>query len=220
MIDYAQARQTMVDCQIRPSDVTDLRLLAALLAVPRERFLPPPLAELAYLDMDLPIAGPPHHPTRRLLKPQVLAKLLQAAEIVASDRGLDVGCATGYSSAVLARLAKSVVALEQDPELLRHARAALAGIGNVEVAEGPLVAGWRSGAPYDVIVLNGGTEIVPEDLLAQLADGGRLVCVFGRGQATKATLFRRVHGALSDWPIFDCAAPLLPGFVSAPAFVF
>jgi protein-L-isoaspartate(D-aspartate) O-methyltransferase len=220
MIDYAQARQTMVDCQIRPSDVTDLPLLEALLAVPRERFLPPPVAELAYLDLDLPIAGPPHHPTRRLIKPQVLAKLLQAAEIAGSDRVLDVGCATGYSSAVLARLAKAVVALEEDPELLRQARAALAGIGSVELVEGRLTSGWPSGAPYDAVVLNGATEIVPEALLQQLANGGRLVCVLGRGQAAKATLFRRVNGALSDWPIFDCAAPLLPGFVAPPAFVF
>jgi protein-L-isoaspartate(D-aspartate) O-methyltransferase len=220
MIDYAQARQTMVDCQIRPADVTDLPLLAAMLAVPRERFLPPGLAELAYLDTDLSIAGPPHNPTRRLIKPQVLAKLLQAADIADSDHVLDVGCATGYSSALLARLAKSVVALEQDPELLRHARTALAGTPNVEIAEGALVSGWASRAPYDVIVVNGATEIIPGNLLEQLANGGRLACVLGRGQAAKAMLFRRVNGALSDRSIFDCAAPLLPGFVAPPAFVF
>jgi protein-L-isoaspartate(D-aspartate) O-methyltransferase len=220
MIDYAQARRTMVDCQIRPADVTDRALLAALLDVPRERFLPPHLAALAYLDLDLPLAGTPHNPTRRLLKPQVLAKLLQAAEITEADRVLDVGCATGYSSAILARLVKSVIALEEDAELLRQARPQVTKFGNVELVQGPLVAGWPKRAPYDVIVLNGATEITPVGLLEQLADGGRFVGVLGRGPATKAMLFRRVSGALSDWPIFDAAAPLLPGFAAQPAFVF
>jgi protein-L-isoaspartate(D-aspartate) O-methyltransferase len=220
MIDYAQARRTMVDCQIRPADVTDKALLAAMLEVLRERFLPPHLAALAYLDLDLPLAGPPQNPTRRLVKPQVLAKLLQAAEVIESDRVLDVGCATGYSSAVLARLAKSVVALEEDPELLREAAAELTTSGNVEIVRGPLVAGWPKRAPYDVIVLNGATEIVPTELLGQLAEGGRFVGVLGRGHSAKATLFRRVNAALSDWPIFDAAAPVLPGFAAKPAFVF
>lgn len=220
MIDYAQARRTMVDCQIRPADVTDQPLLAAMLDVPRERFLPPHLASLAYLDLDLPLAGPPQNPTRRLIKPQVLAKLLQAAEITAADRVLDVGCATGYSSAVLARLAKSVIALEQDAELLRVGESVLTAAGNVETVQGPLVAGWPQRAPYDVIVLNGAAEVMPAALLAQLAEGARLVGVLGRGQSAKATLFRRANGALSDWPIFDTAAPLLPGFAAVPAFVF
>jgi protein-L-isoaspartate(D-aspartate) O-methyltransferase len=220
MIDYAQARRTMVDCQIRPADVTDRALLAAMLDIPRERFLPPHLAGLAYLDLDLPLAGPRHNPTRRLIKPQVLAKLLQAAAITDADRVLDVGCATGYSSAVLARLAKSVVALEDDAELPRPARAELTKTANIEIVHGPLVAGWPKRAPYDVIVLNGATEITPEGLLEQLADGGRFVGVFGRGQSAKAMLFRRVNGALSSWPIFDAAAPLLPGFAAPSAFVF
>jgi protein-L-isoaspartate(D-aspartate) O-methyltransferase len=220
MIDYAQARRTMVDCQIRPADVTDRSLLAALFDVPRERFLPSHLAALAYLDLDLPLAGPPHNPTRCLIKPQVLAKLLQAAEITNADHVLDVGCATGYSSAILARLAKSVVALDEDAELLHQARRELTKIGNIEVVQGPLVAGWPKRAPYDVIVLNGATEITPTGLLEQLADGGRLVGVLGRGQSAKVTLFRRVNGALSDWPLFDAAAPLLPGFAAQPTFVF
>jgi protein-L-isoaspartate(D-aspartate) O-methyltransferase len=220
MIDYAQARRTMVDCQIRPADVTQLPIISAMLAVPRERFVPARLAQLAYIDVDLPLAGPSERPTRWLLKPQVLAKLLQAADISPADRVLDVGCATGYSSAVLARLAHSVVALDADADLLRQARSELDGEGNVEVVQGPLVAGWPSAAPYDVIVLNGATEIAPDGLLEQLGEGGRMVGVLGRGQSAKATLFRRTKGALSEWPIFDSAAPLLPGFAAPPAFVF
>lgn len=220
MIDYAQARRTMVDCQIRPADVTDPALLAALFEVPRERFLPPHLAALAYLDLDLPLAGPPQNPTRRLIKPQVLAKLLQAAEITEADHVLDVGCATGYSSGILARLAKSVVALEEDAALLREAPPELTQSGKTELVQGPLVGGWPQRAPYDVIVLNGATEIRPKGLLGQLAEGGRFVGVLGRGQSAKAMLFRRVNGALSNWPIFEAAAPLLPGFAAPPAFVF
>jgi protein-L-isoaspartate(D-aspartate) O-methyltransferase len=220
MIDYGQARRTMVDCQIRPADVTDRSLLAAILAVPRERFLPARLAELAYVDLDLPLAGPPENPTRRLLKPQVLSKLLQAAEITSADRVLDIGCATGYASAIMARLAKSVVALEEDSDMLQEARAALAASGNVEVVQGQLAAGWQKSAPYDVMLLNGAAEVIPESLLGQIAEGGRFVAVVGYGQSAKAMLYRRTNGALSRWPIFDAAAPLLPGFGIPPAFVF
>jgi protein-L-isoaspartate(D-aspartate) O-methyltransferase len=220
MIDYAQVRRTMVDCQIRPADVTQLPIISAMLAVPRERFVPGRLTQLAYVDLDLPLTGPADRPTRSLLKPQVLAKLLQAAEITPADRVLDVGCATGYSSAVLARLAQSVVALDEDADLLRQARSVLSGVHNVELVQGPLVAGWSSAAPYDVIVLNGATEVTPDGLLEQLAEGGRMVGVMGRGQSAKATLFRRTKGALSERPIFDSAAPLLPGFVAPAAFVF
>jgi protein-L-isoaspartate(D-aspartate) O-methyltransferase len=220
MIDYAQARRTMVDCQIRPADVTQLPIISAMLEVPRERFVPAHLAQLAYVDLDLPLAGPSERPTRWLLKPQVLAKLVQAAEISPGDRVLDVGCGTGYASAVLARLAQTVVALDQDADLLRQARTELGREGNVELVQGPLAAGWPGAAPYDVIVLNGATEITPEGLLEQLAEGGRMVGVLGGGQSAKATLFRRTKGALSEWPIFDAAAPLLPGFAAPAAFVF
>jgi protein-L-isoaspartate(D-aspartate) O-methyltransferase len=220
MTDFAAARRMMVDCQVRPSDVTDLRLLAAMLDVPRERFVPADKVPLAYMDLDVPV-GEGAQP-RRLLKPMVLAKLLQAAAIDESSRVLDVGCATGYSSAVLAHLAGSVTALEQDPGLARTAAQTLTalGAGNVTVVQGPLSAGWPGGAPYDVIVLNGATEVRPEALLHQLKDGGRLVCVQGRPPASKAMLYRAFDHEISGRAVFDASAPLLPGFAAAPAFAF
>jgi protein-L-isoaspartate(D-aspartate) O-methyltransferase len=223
MIDFAAARRIMVDSQVRTSDVTDLRLIAAMQAVPRERFVPPAQADLAYLDFDAPAAAPEAGtPLRRLLKPMVLAKLLQAAEIVESDAVLDVGCATGYASAVLAHLAHTVVALEQDPGLARQARDNLSALGlsRAQVVTGPLTEGWPPQAPYDVIVLDGASEISPTALLRQLKPGGRLVGVLGRGPASKAMLYCSIGGESGGRPIFDAAAPLLPGFSAPPAFVF
>jgi protein-L-isoaspartate(D-aspartate) O-methyltransferase len=217
MIDFAAARRMMVDGQVRTSDVTDLRIIAAMLELPRERFVPETKADLAYLDLDVPVdAG------RRLLKPMVLAKMLQAAAVKADDRVLDVGCATGYSSAILSRIAHSVVALEEDPTLAGKAAENLAAIGasNVAVATGPLTQGWQADAPYDVIFVNGATEVVPHALCSQLAEGARLVVVFGRAPLGRAMLYRAVGGDVSGWPIFDAAAPLLPGFAATPAFVF
>jgi protein-L-isoaspartate(D-aspartate) O-methyltransferase len=223
MIDFAAARRIMVDSQVRTSDVTDLRLIAAMQAVPRERFVPAEQADLAYLDFDVLVAAAEAgKPARRLLKPMVLAKLLQAAEIAGGDRVLDVGCATGYSSAVLARLAHSVVALEQDPGLAAQARDNLRApdLSQVQVVSGPLTDGWPPQGPYDVIVLNGASEIAPKALLRQLKPGGRLVGVLGRGPAGKAMLYCSIGGESGGRPIFDAAAPLLPGFAAPPAFVF
>jgi len=222
MIDYVAARRMMVDGQVRTSDVTDPRLIAAMLEIPRERFVPQAQAGLAYVDLDVPVLGAEEGATRRLLKPMVLAKLMQAAEIGEDDQVLDVGCASGYSSAVLARLARSVIALEQDPLLARLAGENLRAIGasNATVVTGPLPQGWPAGAPYDVIFLNGATEIVPKVLLRQLKDGGRLVGVLGRVPMGKAMLYRAVGQDVSGRPIFDAGAPLLPGFAAPPAFVF
>ena len=172
MIDFAAARRMMVDGQVRTADVTDLRLLAAMGDVPRERFVPAGKAELSYLDLDLPAGD---SAGRFLLKPMVLAKLIQLADIAPTDHVLDVGCATGYSSALLAQLAGSVVALEQDRALVRAAEQALAARSNVKVVMGPLTAGWPVAGPYDVILMQGATEIVPATLLRQLKNGGRLV---------------------------------------------
>lgn len=220
MIDFAAARRTMVDGQVRPADVTDLRLLAALLEVPRERFVAENRAALAYLDLDVPVGG--GEGARRLMKPMVLAKLLQMAEVGATDRVLDVGCATGYSSALLARLGGEVVALEEDTALARQAREVLGALGaaNANVVSGPLAAGWPALGPYDAIVLEGASEVVPEALLRQLKEGGRLVCVLGRGPACKAMLYRMFQGEFSGRAVFDAAAPALPGFAKPPAFVF
>jgi protein-L-isoaspartate(D-aspartate) O-methyltransferase len=217
MLDFAAARRMMVDCQVRTSDVTDLRLIAAMLAVPRERFVPKASTELAYLDADLPVeAG------RGLSKPMVLAKLLQAAEIGETDRVLVIGCTTGYSAAVIAHLAGAVVALEQDPGLAQLAKDNLQAVGarNATVVTGPLVGGWPATAPYDVILLDGAVEEVPAALLRQLKDGGRLLGVVGRPPLSKAMLFRSTGVESSSRLIFDATAPVLPGFAKPPAFVF
>ena len=211
----------MVDTQVRTSDVTDLRLVAAMLDLPRERFVPQDKMAIAYLDFDVPVTALVQ-PVRRLLKPMVIAKLIQAADVGVTDCVLDIGCATGYSSALLGRLAGSVIALEEDASLAQIAGKTLTALGaaNVTVATGPLTAGWPAGGPYDVIILEGATEFVPVGLRGQLKDGGRLVCVLGRGPAGKAMLFRSLEGELSGRTIFDAAAPVLPGFTQTPEFVF
>ena len=222
-MDFAAARRMMVDGQVRTSDVTDRRVIAAMLELPRERFVPERMAGLAYLDFDIPVTqAKPGALARHLLKPMVLARLVQAAEIGERDRVLDVGCAAGYSSALLGRLAGSVIALEEDPGLAQLAAANLQAVGahNVTVATGPLTAGWPLAAPYDVIVLNGASEIALKALSGQLKPGGRLVGIAGRSPAGKAMLYRAVGQDVSGRPIFDAAAPLLPGFVAPPAFVF
>jgi protein-L-isoaspartate(D-aspartate) O-methyltransferase len=217
MTEFAAARRMMVDGQVRTADVTDLRLLAALQDVPRERFVPPAMAGLAYLDRDVP-AG--ESGGRCLLKPMVLAKLIQAAEIGEDDRVLDVGCATGYSTAVLSNLARELFALEEDSSLARRAMEALRGLRHVTVVTGELTAGWPAAAPYDAIILNGAVEVAPQALCRQLKEGGRLVCVMGTGPAGKAVVYRRGGAAVGSRPIFDAHAPLLPGFAKPAAFAF
>lgn len=215
MTDFAAARRYMVDGQVRTQDVTDLRIIGAMLDVPRERFVPAAKAGLAYLDLDVPLGEGAK--ARRLLKPMVLAKLIQAAAPGSGDRVLDVACGTGYSSAILSQLAGTVVALEEDAALARQAEKNL-GV-RVEVVTGPLTDGWASGAPYDVILMNGATEIVPHKLLGQLNNGGRMVCVSGTAPG-KATLYLRSGGEAGGRALFDATAPILPGFAKAPSFVF
>ena len=217
MTDFATARRHMVDGQVRTADVTDLRILSAMLETPRERFVPPALAGLAYLDLDLPIGD---DGSRRLLKPMVLAKLIHAADLPQGGCVLDVGCATGYGAAVLARVAGQVIALEQDADLARAARSELAGQPNATVVSGSLTAGWPQSSPYDAIVLEGATEVPPETFLSQIREGGRLVCVLGSGPGSKAMLYCRSGDELGGRPIFDATAAVLPGFAKTPVFAF
>jgi protein-L-isoaspartate(D-aspartate) O-methyltransferase len=222
-MDFVTARTKMVDGQVRPGDVNDLRLVAAMLELPRERFVARDQVDLAYADIDLPMRGEPGgRDLRALLRPRTLAKLIQVADVQAEDRVLDVGGTTGYGAAVMSRLGTGVVALEEDAALAAAARKALGecGIENVSVVTGDLIAGWPAQAPYDVIVLEGAVEIAPRTLFGQLRDGGRLVCIEGRGLSGKATVYRCVAGVASGRPVFDAAAPLLPGFAKPPAFVF
>lgn len=221
MIDYARARRTMVDTQVRVNDVTDSRIVEALMAVPRETFVPEARRALAYLDDDLPLNEPaPGVPGRYLMEPMVFARMLQAAAIGDGERVLDVGSATGYSAAVLARLAGSVVALEADETLAGAARANLSGLAAVTVSIGPLAEGAAPLGPFDVILLEGAAEQVPQTLLAQLADGGRLVAVVGAGRAAKCLVHEKRGGEVSVRAAFDAAIPSLPGFEAPRGFVF
>ncbi len=216
MTDSATLRRTMVDGQVRTADVTHWPLIQAMLDVPRERFVPAAQAGLAYLDLDLPVG----EGARRLLKPMVLAKMLQALEISPDTSVLDVGCATGYAAALLARLSGSVVALEQQPELASQARANLAGLGDVEVVEGRLADGYAPRAPYQAILLEGAIELDPDRLCDQLTEGGHLICIHGAGPAGKVTLYRKDAGDVTPRILFDAAGSVLPGFARSLVFAF
>lgn len=220
MMDFARARRTMVDTQIRVNDVTDSRIIDALMDVPRENFVPDSRRALAYLDDDLPVNESGEGPARHLIEPMVLAKMLHAAAIRPDETVLDVGVATGYSAAILAHLAAHVVALEEDTALAATARSLLAPQANVAVVEGPLVDGASQRGPFDVIVLEGAVEVVPANLLKQLRQGGRLVAVVGRGRAAKCMLHTLRDDEVSVRPVFDAAIPALPGFEAPKAFVF
>jgi protein-L-isoaspartate(D-aspartate) O-methyltransferase len=217
MTEFSAARRHMVDGQVRPNHVTDLRVITAMLEVPRERFVPPAASALAYLDADLAVG---EGGARRLLTPMVLAKLIDAADLEATDRVLDVGCAMGYGAAVLGHIAGHVVALEQDLGLAKTAEAALSSMPNVSVVSGPLAQGWASGAPYDVILLEGATEVEPQAFCSQLKDGGKLLCVLGAAPNAKAMLYRRSGSEMGGREIFDAAAATLPGFAKVPVFAF
>jgi protein-L-isoaspartate(D-aspartate) O-methyltransferase len=222
MVDAATQRTNMVESQVLTSDVTDKRILRAMRELPRERFVPAPMAALAYMDEAVPLSPPGQGAQRRwLLAPRVLAKLLQLADFGNDDCVLDVGCASGYSAAVLAGMAKTVVALESDIKLAEQARANLAALalGNAAVVVGELTAGWAAKAPYDAIVVQGAVSAPPEPLFDQLKDGGRLVAVVVEDGLGKATIWRRLGHSVDAWTAFDAAAPVLPGFERAPVFV-
>jgi protein-L-isoaspartate(D-aspartate) O-methyltransferase len=223
MIDYHQRRLNMVDSQVRTSDVTDRRILRAMLEVPREIFAPESLRSMAYMDGPLP-ATPRGGGARMryLLPPRSFALLAQLAEIEPTERVLDVGCASGYSTAVLARLAQAVVAVESDAALAHAARQNLHTLGaaNAMVVENVLTGGAPDAGPYQAILINGAVEQMPPALLDQLADGGRLVAIVADGALRRARIWQRAGKAIADRPAFEADAEILPGFERAPAFVF
>jgi protein-L-isoaspartate(D-aspartate) O-methyltransferase len=221
MSGFSTARQKMVDGQVRTSDVTDSRILDAMLALPRENFVPENKRALAYLDLDLDVAEGGAQ-KRFLVKPVLTAKLLQAAELNGSDNVLIVGAASGYAAAVAARLAGKVTATESDPMLCAKATSTIAslGLGNVTFRTAEAAAGDSAGAPYDAIILNGATEVMPDGLCRQLKEGGRLLGVFATSLPSRAMIVTRSHGDLGHRTLFDAAAPVLPGLERVPAFVF
>jgi len=221
MSGFATARLKMVDGQVRTSDVTDRRILDAMLTLPRERFVPDDKQALAYLDLDLDVSDW-GSAKRYLIKPMLTAKLLQAAEISASDKVLVVGCATGYVAGLVAMLGATVTATESDSRLVEKGKEILTALGeSVTFRAGEAADGDSTAAPFDVIVLNGATEVVPNKLYQQLRNGGgRLVGIFATTTPSRALIATRWHGEVGDRPLFDAAAPTLPGLQRVPQFVF
>lgn len=217
MTDFTAARTKMVDNQIRTTDVTSHSILSAFLSVPREEFVDENRKALAYIDTDIEVSS-----GRYVMEPSPLAKLLQLAEITKEDTVLEVGCATGYATAILSNLAKSVVALESNTELKDKASSNLNRLGftNASVVSGDLTKGHVAKAPYDVIFVNGAVEEVPAALVDQLKNGGRMVVVVGSGNASRARVYVRDGHAVSDRPAFNTAVKSLPGFARKPEFVF
>lgn len=220
MVDFTQARRMMVDGQLRTFDVNDMPLLDAMDSVPRELFVLPGREMLAYIDQDILVSESGE--SRYMVSPMILGRMIQALEIEVGDRVLDVAGGRGYASAVLHRLGARVTLLESDETLAAAARQCLAAAGAAEVAvaAGGLEQGYAAHAPYDAILVNGSVEVRPEGLLQQLGEGGRLVCVKGRGRAARATLYVRSGDAIGERSLFEAAAPLLASFVQAPGFTF
>lgn len=215
MTDFATRRTMMVDNQIRPSDVTKFPIIDAMLTVARESFVPGARREAAYFGEHIDLGE-----GRAILEPRTLAKMLDAVDVQPREMVLDIGCAYGYSAAVLARLADTVIALEEDTAMAREAAANLteAGALNVAVVEGPLAEGAAKHGPYDVIILQGAVHDLPAALLDQLAEGGRIVCLFQEGALGQCRVGLRAHGAVSWRFAFNATAPILPGFARLPAF--
>lgn len=215
MPDSAQQRAHMVATQLRTNDVTDSRLIKAILSVPREDFVPAALVPLAYMEGCIPLGK-----GRVLLDLRSFGRMAQLAAIGPSDRVLDVGCGTGYSTAVLAQLAAHVTGLEQERELTEIASAHVRGAANAEIVCSRINEGLPAKAPFEVIFLNGAVECRPDALTEQLADGGRLVCIVKDGAAGHARLFLKEGGAVGERDAFDAQVPVLPGFEKIRSFAF
>ena len=216
-MDFAAARQNMVDCQILPNRVVDQRIIDALLKIPREKFVPDNLTGIAYVDEIVPLGG-----QRYVMEAMVVARLLQTAALNAEDVALSIGCGTGYATAVLAQIVDTVVAVEPDKGLAQKANENLAAIGldNVAVVEGKLEDGNIEQGPYNVIFFDGAVQTVPDAICDQLAEGGRLVAIVSGERVGTAYLYSRFGGVISKREVFDAGTPLLPGFGKQKAFVF
>jgi protein-L-isoaspartate(D-aspartate) O-methyltransferase len=217
MTDFAAARQVMVDCQVRPSDVTRYAIIEAMLWAPRELFVAKARRDVAYAGAEVELA-----PGRVLLEPRTFAKMLEAAQIGASDLVLDLAPGTGYSTAVIARMAEAVIAIEPNAELANAAQSLLADIevDNAVVSQGEPAAGDAAHGPYDAIFINGAVETLPETLIAQLKEGGRLVALFRQGGVGQCCVLTRARAGASKLYVFDADAPLLDGFERTAEFVF
>lgn len=217
MSDIANARLHMIDGQLRPNEVNDEVIIGAITSVSREKFVPKNLSGVAYSDNEIPVA-----PGRSLMGPMVFARLIDAAQVKNTDLVLDVGCATGYSSAVLGRLAEAVVALEQDADLAKLATNTLAeeSCDNVAVVTGSLVDGLAAQGPYDLIFINGSIDQLPESLTDQIAEGGRLICVLTENGIGKAMYVTCENGIVGKRVLFDANIPTLNVFKKPEKFVF
>lgn len=221
-MDISVQRKNMIESQVRPSDVTDRRIIRAMGEISRELFVPDAVRALAYMDNPIGLGTSAGGARRALLAPRTFAKLAQAAEIDSDAVVLDVGAASGYSSAVLAALARRVVALEVDAQLVQRANEVLGqlGVEGVEVVEGDLAQGWSAEGPFDAIVVEGAVEFIPPELLDQLKDGGRLVAILAALGMGRATVWRRDGSVFGMHDMFDANAEVLPGFKQARSFVF
>ncbi len=217
--DFAQARDNMVDGQVRPNRVTDPRIIQAMRRLPRERFVPPGVAALAYSDEDVPLGG-----GRYLIEPMVIARLVQVLRLRAGERVLVAAAGTGYGAVLAAACGAQVTALEEDQALLAVAQPLLAELApGVQVVAGPIGEGLAQGEPWDAILLDGAVRAIPPALGRQVGAGGRLAAVItppqGNGYAVLAEPSLR-PGELRAQPLFDCATPPLPSLLAKPAFQF
>lgn len=215
MSDFAARRVTMVDTQVRPSDVTKFPIIAAMLAVPREAFVPASLREAAYVGDNVDLGA-----GRVVLDARVLAKLLGALDIGPNELVLDIGCGLGYSSAVIARLAEAVVAVEEDEAMAGEAQSRLLAeaVDNVAVIAGPLAAGNAKNGPYDAVIIQGGVEEVPAKILSQIKDGGRIAAVFMAGPLGIAKIGYSSNGSVTWRFAFNATLPVLSGFLAKREF--
>ena len=212
MSEFSTRRVMMVDTQVRPSDVTKFPIIAAMLTVPRESYVPKAMREAAYIGQNIDIAD-----RRVVLEARSLAKLLDILDIQPGERVLDLGCGLGYSAAVIAEIGGDVVAVEEDAAMAAAARAALAG--RATVVAGSLVAGAAGQGPFDIIIMQGAVEVVPEALLNQLKEGGRIATIFMAGALGTARIGYKLNGAVNWRSIFNATAPILPGFEAKRGFV-